>query len=299
MVDKNVALGIGLAAGVGLLLYTARSKGTSYPPYVPPVGGPPAPLPDPLPDDEPPVIPPGEVDPPPGQLHVIEFGSLLVTPSQVILGETVEISVIAGNISSSHQSYTLFLGPDTGITQEIELDSGEQIKYTWQFTPTNLGKHSVWAGERHNMFEVIEEERPPGPEPPPDTPEIPGNIIYTVASWTVYDDDYGRGRVYRTGLGHSVVEFWIESDGVHRAQLIGTTPFGVWPEHHVHVVGTLRYDAYSAMFAYMDDGYPEGYRSYAAWKETIQVCNGKYFRGEDTGGGFCNYSPYTYNYLEQ
>ncbi|MCK5235915.1 MAG: hypothetical protein KAR06_02930 [Deltaproteobacteria bacterium] len=296
MADKKkvaVALGVvGVTAGV-LLLTTRAAAAIKYPPWIPPVGELPAPPPPEI--DEPPVLPPDEPAPPPDEvLYKIHFSMLIVSPSEVILGENVEISVKATNITDSPKSYTLYLGPDTGITEEVSLASAEQITYTWPFTPTKLGIHEVWAGTLHNMFEVIAEPREPGPEPPPETPDVNGDIVYTVAGWVVYDDWAGRGRVYRWGASWSVVEYWLEGDGLHRTQLIGTTPFGVWPEHYVFEVGTLRYDSYSAMFTYMDDGNPEGYKSHGWWSDEIRYCRAQ-VRPEEAGEHkFCKYSPYTW-----
>jgi len=124
------------------------------------------------------------------------------------------------------------------------------------------------------------------PTPPEEVP--PEDIIYTVSSWIVYEDE--RGRVYRWGSAWSVVEYWIEADGVHRLQVVGETPLGVWPKHHIFEVGTHYYDSHVAMFSYMDDGYPEGYKSSGWWFDMISYC---VYHPE--APGLCSYSPYTWS----
>ncbi|GAH86439.1 unnamed protein product, partial [marine sediment metagenome] len=134
----------------------------------------------------------------------------------------------------------------------------------------------------------------------PAAPVIPpGDIIYTVDGWTVYEDE--RGRIYRTSAPWSVVEHWMEADGVHRLQLVGSTPFGIWPTHHIFLVGTRHYDVYAAMFAYMDDGYLEGLKHEGWWTDQIVHCayrppgTPEWDAMSDLNKFFCSYSPYTWS----
>ena len=108
----------------------------------------------------------------------IVFSMLLVTPSKVYVGQTVEISVMATNIGEATAEYDLYLGPDTGLSTHITLAPGESKTYTWEFTPTVTGHYSVWADSLHNMFEVVEEDEI-------ETPPIYGTVLYTVSAWTV------------------------------------------------------------------------------------------------------------------
>lgn len=298
MEKKKVALGVGLIAGIGMLAYGISRVVTKpkYPPYVPPVGEPPQEPPPELPPGEDPVLPPDEPEPPPDQpLYEIIFSMLLVNPSIVVLGNTVNISVKATNISTSSKTYELYLGPDTGIRQTVSLASGEQRTYSWTYKPTRLGYYEVWASDIHNMFQV----KPAPDEPPTEIPPVNGTVAYTVADWTVYDAADGRGRVYRWGSSWSVVEYWIEADGVHRCQIDGATPFGVWPQHHVFEVGSFYYDPYVAMFSYMDAGYTQGYRSEGWWVDQVNFCQyhppgtPAWNEMDELNKYYCSFSPYT------
>ncbi len=183
------------------------------------------------PKPKPPEIPPPDEPPPSETPPGVVYSMLIVTPSKVYLGESVEISVNVTNTAGTTAEYDLYLGPDTGLTAHVILMPDEAKTYTWVFTPTQTGIYDVWADNEHNMFEVttVEEEAT--------TPPIYGTVLYTVSDWIVYEALDGRGRVYRYSLPWSVVEFWIESDGVHRLQVKGTSPFGAWPTHHVFEVG--------------------------------------------------------------
>lgn len=256
-----------------------------YTPALPPVAPP---------EEKPPPIPsPGE--PPPEEAPAeIVFSMLIVSPAKVYVGDKVRISVKATNTGDTAAEYDLYLGDDTGLSAHIALAPGESNTYTWEFVPSKTGHYSMWANGLHAMFEVTTKEEEV------EMPPIYGTILYTVSSWTVYSAADGRGRVYRYGLRWSVVELWIESDGVHRIQVKGTTPFGVWPQHHIFEPGNIYYDTYVAMFAYMDDGCPKGYRSSGSWMDQVAYCS--YHRPgtpewdemNELNKFYCDYSPYTY-----
>jgi len=146
-------------------------------------------------------------------------------------------------------------------------------------------KVAIGVGVAAGLGALIYFATRPKAEAPPISPE---DIIYTVSSWTVYEDE--RGRVYRWGSAWSVVEYWIETDGVHRLQVVGTPPLGAWPMHHGFEVGTHYYDSYGAMCTYLDDGYPEGYKSSGWWVDIISYC---VYHPE--APGLCIYSPYTWS----
>lgn len=249
-----------------------------YRPELPPVAPP---------EEEPPPIPPPGKPPPGVAPPEVVFSMLIVSPSKVYVGDKVKISVKATNTGDATVEYDLYLGDDTGLSTHIILAPGESRIYTWDYITIKTGHYSVWANSLHNMFEVTTKEEEI------ETPLIYGTILYTVSSWTVYSAKDGRGTVYRSGLIWSVVEYWIESDGVHRIQLKGSTPFGVWPEHYIFEPGNIYYDTYVAMFSYMDDGYPEGYKSEGWWMDMIAVCSAAHKRGEEPLG-FCKYSPFTW-----
>lgn len=236
-----------------LLLWLRREVGAiGYPPYVPPVSEPPQEPPPELPPEEEPRLPPGEPPPPSDQpLYVITFAMLLVKPSKVVLGDSVRISVKAGNITTSPQEYELYLGPDTGIRETISLAPSEVKTYGWTFTPAEIGSYEVWAGPLHNVFEVVVEEKV---TPPLEEPPIPGGTeLYRTPGWIVYKDS--RGRVYRSNLYRlgQIVDHWFESDGLHRLQVMGTPPFGVWPKHHIFEVDSSKYRDYAIKFTKMDE----------------------------------------------
>jgi len=98
---------------------------------------------------------------------------LLVSPSAVYVGETVNISVTVTNSGEGAGSYAVTLKID-GVVEEIKeitLDAGASEEVTFTTTKSIAGTYSVEVGSLSGSF--IVEEQPEETAPPPDIPEEP------------------------------------------------------------------------------------------------------------------------------
>ncbi|MBN1370179.1 MAG: C2H2-type zinc finger protein [Dehalococcoidaceae bacterium] len=228
------------------------------------------------------------------------FSNLRVIPQRITVGESLEVRVDATNIGSTPVNFELNLGPDTNLSTAISLEPGEQKTYTWHHTPTRAGHFEVIAGETTVMFEVTEYEDPY--QPPVTDPDhtamanhVPAGIVWTFAHTGPGTFEYGvapeqahwikhSGNHYRTANLSNVIDYWVDSQGLHRQQLQGTST--AYPVHHTWEPGNMYWYNYQALFNYLDAGCPNGWLHEGIWNDARYNC----VHGDGTNW-MCEYFP--------
>lgn len=230
---------------------------------------------------------------------IVFYSNLRVIPARVSVGESVEIRVDATNMGATHASLTLNLGPDTGLTADVSLESGETKRYTWNYTAPSAGHYEVHAGDLTVLFEVTPYEDPWQPPLDPDQTamagHIPSGIIWTFRHTGPGAFEFGclpeqahyikhSGNHYRYADNSNVIDYWVDTQGLHRYQLQGTHI--AFPKHHIWEPGNMYWYWMQAFFNYMDDGLPNGWYSQGVWSDMWSLC---VFSGSTSW--MCGYFP--------
>ncbi|MDD5486239.1 MAG: hypothetical protein PHW65_01605 [Dehalococcoidales bacterium] len=304
MDDKNrkIIAGVGgLAALAGVLLFGRQTNADipdeepppiDYPcPYCPEVFDTEAALYDHINMVHP------ELEPVPGEYIV--YSNLRVIPQRVMLGGTVQVKVDVNNIGTESATVQVYLGPDSGLTKTVTVPPGDERTPTWNYKAPAVGYVTFTIGPLTQMLEVTEYEDPY--QPPIEEDEtvmammVPSGIMWTLKFTGPGTFEFGAppeeshwvkhsGNHYRVASGSNLIDFHVESDGLHRDQLIGTSM--VYPINAVLPPGDLWWYTYQALFNYMDAGCPNGWYNESIWSGKAFAC-----RDGNSTSWMCEYFP--------
>ena len=87
----------------------------------------------------------------------ITSSEINITPIEVTLGDSVEISIIVSNMGDVTGIYKVTLNIDDAVmtSQEVTLDGGEDRLVSFSITPETIGEHTVAIGDQLAVFNVM------------------------------------------------------------------------------------------------------------------------------------------------